>query len=394
VGRLVAGVGADYGDWLDGVVRSGGAGEVILFAEAFVDAAGYESGGRAFDLVRLAAEENGERDFRVLLIGVGDEPTDFRCWVVAGAGLAERGFVAAGIEAALGCAVENGSEHAFANFREDRSDVEVALYFRLKILNVFGSAGILQVVERAAIGERGRERDELERRDLNAFAEARHTSHATLGRGRHRERTRVLFRQVVAGEFAEAHEAGVLGNGVEAHANAELLEEIVVRVGERFSEVHVASAAIVNAEHGVARDDVFFERGDRDGRLDRGTRDEAVAERDFLIHDCENAAGVRIHGNDGAVVAAQAFDSGFADDGIVERADVSERGIGEGRNTAETRRAMNGRFTACRCGSGRNRSSHGYSGYGGEKSFCKVLQRRYLNLDVPDRRPHEEVVSF
>src|SRR5262249_55157663 len=157
---------------------------------------------------------------RVLLVGVGDEPADLRRWIVAGAGLAERGFVAAGIEAALRGAVENSGEHAFANFRQNRSDVEVALYLRLKILNVFRSSRILEVVERAAIRKRRCERDELERSDLDAFAEARHASNATLGRRRHRERARVLFRQVVAGEFAEAHEAGVLGNCIEAHANA------------------------------------------------------------------------------------------------------------------------------------------------------------------------------
>jgi len=206
----------------------------------------------------------------VLLVGVGDEPADLGSRIVAGACLAERCFVAAGIKAALGCAVENSGEHAFADFRKNRSDVEIALYLGLKILNVFGSAGILQIVERAAIGERGRERDKLEWRDLDAFAEAGHAGNAALGRRRHRERARVLFRQVVAGEFAEAHQAGVLGNGVKAHANAELFEKVVVGVGERFGEVHVASAAIVNAEHRVARDDVFFKGSDRDGRLDRG----------------------------------------------------------------------------------------------------------------------------
>src|SRR6202012_3049165 len=191
----------------------------------------------------------------------------------------------AGVEAALGRAVENSGEHAFANFRKNRSDVEIALYLGLKILDVFGSAGILQVVERAAVGERGCERDKLERSDLNAFAEAGHASDANLGRRRHRERTRMLFRQVVAGEFAEAEETSVLRNGVETHANAELLEEIVVGVSERFGEVHVPSVAIMNAEHGVARDDIFLEGSDSDCRLDRGARNEAIAESNFLIHD-------------------------------------------------------------------------------------------------------------
>src|ERR1700685_730500 len=200
----------------------------------------------------------------------------------------------------------------------------------------------------------------------------------------------MLFRQVVAGEFAEAEETGVLRNCVEPHANAELLEEIIVGVSERFGEIHVASVAIVNAEHCVARDDICVEGGDCDGRLDRGARDEAIAECDLLIHDGEDAAGIRIHGNDGAVVATETFDSGFANDGIVERTDVSERGIGESRDTADTRRGvMNGRFAGGGWWSSRNWSSHGYGGHSGEKSFGNLLQRRYLNPGGPDPRARE-----
>ena len=48
-----------------------------------------------------------------------------------------------------------------------------------------------------------------------------------------------------------------------------------------------------------------------DGGLDGGAGNVAVTEGNLLIHDRKNAAGVRIHGDHGAVVAAQRFDSGL-----------------------------------------------------------------------------------
>jgi hypothetical protein len=53
--RLVAGV--DYRYWLYGVVRRGR--EIVLFAQAAVDAAGYLGGYRADGLARAAAEQDG-----------------------------------------------------------------------------------------------------------------------------------------------------------------------------------------------------------------------------------------------------------------------------------------------------------------------------------------------
>src|SRR5271156_5727181 len=105
---------------------------------------------------------------------------------------------------------------------------------RNKGLKPGGSARVLQIVERTAIGERGGQRDQLQRRDLNSFTETGHTSDAAMDRRRHRERSRMLFRQVVAGELAEAEEAGVLRYRFKSHANAELLEEFVVGVRQGF----------------------------------------------------------------------------------------------------------------------------------------------------------------
>src|SRR3954452_3947295 len=119
----------------------------------------------------------------------------------------------------------------------------------------------------------------------------------------------MLFGQVVAGEFAESEQTGVLRDGCETHTNAELLEEFVIGVRERVGKVHVLVAA-ANLEHSVAGNDVLFQSGECNGRLDGGAGDVARAKSNLLIYDCENAAGIGIHGHDGAIVTAQAFDSG------------------------------------------------------------------------------------
>src|SRR5436305_14752557 len=119
----------------------------------------------------------------------------------------------------------------------------------------------------------------------------------------------MLFGQVVTGEFAETEQTGILRDGCKTHANTELLEEFVIGVRERIGEVHVLVAA-ANLEHGVASDDVLFQGGECDGRLDGGAGDVARAKSNLLIYDREHATSVGIDGDDGAIVAAQAFDSG------------------------------------------------------------------------------------
>src|SRR6266852_5351929 len=154
-------------------------------------------------------------------VGVGDEPAYAGSRVIAGSGFAERHFVAIAIEAALAGAVEYSGEHAFTNFRKNSGNVQIALNARREILNFLGGSRILQIVERAAICERGGKGSQLERRDLNAFAKAGHAGEAAMGGRLHRKRTGMLFREVVAGELTQAKKALVTGNGVEAHAAAE-----------------------------------------------------------------------------------------------------------------------------------------------------------------------------
>src|SRR6266851_67322 len=354
-----------------GTLGLGLGGKIVLFAEAAVDAAGDQGGGGADDLAGAAAEENGYRDLGMGFVSIGDEPADARSGIAAGSGLAQGHFVSASIEATLAGAVENRREHAFANFRKHGGDIQVALDARSKALDFISAARVLQIVERAAVRESSGERNQLERRDLNAFAIAGHTRDAATGGGLHGEGTRMLLGQIVAGKLAEAEEARVSGNGVEAHAAAQLFEKDVVGMGHGFGQIHVLAAA--DLEHGVAGDDIFFERGKRDGGLDGGARNVAVTESNFLIDDGEDAAGVGIHGDNSTVVAAQGVDRGGAHDGIVKGSNVRERGIGEGRDAAKTRDVMQ-RSSAPGSG-GRQRRSDRYSKNCGQENTTQWLHR-------------------
>src|SRR5216684_8966047 len=162
------------------------------------------------------------------LVGIGNEPADARSGIVARSGLAQGHFVSAAIEAALARAVENRREHAFADFRKHGGDVQIALDARSKALDFVGAARVLEIVERAAVREGSGKRSQLQRRDLNALAIAGHARDAAMRRRLHREGTRMLFRKIVAGKLAKTEETRVTGNGVEAHAAAQLFKEDVV----------------------------------------------------------------------------------------------------------------------------------------------------------------------
>src|SRR5260370_4467091 len=133
-------------------------------------------------------------------------------------------------------------------------------------------------------------------------------------------------------ELSDSQGGRVLGDSFKAHAAAELLKEGVVGVGHGLGEVHVLPGA--QLEHGVARDDVLFESSDGDGRLDRGARNVAVSESNFLIHGGKNATCVGFDGNNGAIVAAESFDGRFANDGIVKSGDVGAERISKSGNAA------------------------------------------------------------
>src|SRR6266404_9609596 len=302
-------------------------------------------------------------------IGVSDEPADARSGIVASSGFTQRHFVAAAIEAALASAIENRGQHAFANFRKNRRDIQIALYARREILNVIGSTRILQIVEGPAIRESRGDGSQLQRSDLNAFAKTGHARDATV-RGRlHRERTRMLFRQIVTGELAQPEQARVTRNGVKTHAAAQLFKKYVVGMRHRFRQIHVLAAT--HFKHGVAGNDIFFESSQRDSRFNGGARNIAGAESNLLIDDGENAAGVGINSYNGAIVAAKTFHGGGANDGIVKGADVGERGVSKSRDAAKARHAM--QRSSARSRRGRRRRYDRYSKDCGQENTSRLL---------------------
>src|SRR5258706_1871816 len=302
-------------------------------------------------------------------IGVSDEPADAGRGIVASSGFAQRHFVAAAIEAALPSAVENRGQHAFTNFRKNRGDIQIALHARREILNVIGSARILQIVEGPAIRKSRGDGNELQWRDLHSFAKTGHARNAAM-RGRlHRERTRMLFRQIVAGELTQTEQARVTRNGVKTHAAAQLLEKHVIGMRHRFRQIHVLAAA--HLEHSVASNDIFFEGSESDGGLNGGAWNIAVAESNLLIDDGENTAGVGINGYDRAVVAAKPFHGGGANNGIVKGADIGERGVSESRDAAKTRDAM--QRSSARSRRGRPRRCDRYTKDCGQENTSQLL---------------------
>src|SRR5215472_18540453 len=138
-------------------------------------------------------------------IRVGNEPTDLRrrSMIVARSRLADGQLVAAPVVARLASAVEHGGEHALADFREDRADVQFALHFWCEALNLFLAARILQIIESSTVCKGSGKRGKLQRRYLNSFAVTGHPRDSAVRRRRSGKRARVLLRQVVSSQFAE-----------------------------------------------------------------------------------------------------------------------------------------------------------------------------------------------
>src|ERR1700732_1366578 len=96
-------------------------------------------------------------------------------------------------------------------------------------------------------------------------------------------------------------------------------------MSHRFGQVHIPAAAYL--EHGIACDYVFFQGGEGDGWLDGGARNRAGRIGHFLIDDSEDAAGIRIHGDNRTVEVAERFDGGAADEWIVKIGNVTQCGV-------------------------------------------------------------------
>src|SRR6185369_916934 len=108
-------------------------------------------------------------------------------------------------------AILHGAGHAFSNFRDERADIELALYTRLKADDLIDRRGMLEVIERPAVGDGGNQRAELQRSHGNAFTKRTHLADAAktgveLTRG---ERAKVLTFNAVTGKLSQSELMGI-----------------------------------------------------------------------------------------------------------------------------------------------------------------------------------------
>jgi len=185
--------------------------EIILFPQLAVDVACNLSRGWPFHAPSIPTQQNRQRDSRMRLIGVTQEPADARRIhvIVAGARLSQRSLLAARVGAEPTCAIKHRGQHAFAHLGKNVGDVQVSLDARLEIVHFILRMGILQIVERATVCERRGLRRKLQRSYLNAFSKTGHPGHAAKGRRLCRERTRMLFGKIVTGQFPEPEQTPV-----------------------------------------------------------------------------------------------------------------------------------------------------------------------------------------
>src|SRR6266851_1236215 len=156
--------------------------EERVVVEAAIDVAG--------DFCRLGAEsgasalqEDYDDDAPDVSLGVGSEPSVAGSCPGAGSGLAQNFFLVEIHSQAASCAVAHCRGHAVRNFRNERSDVEVALYAWFEVGDFIRSGRMLQVVERATVSDGGNHGAQLERRHGNALSEGAHLAYtAELGR--------------------------------------------------------------------------------------------------------------------------------------------------------------------------------------------------------------------
>src|SRR5579884_358285 len=202
--------------------------KIVLFAQQAIHPARHLGGERALDARRIPADQDRHGNLRVRFVRVRDEPAHARLLVRAGPRLPRRKLVPARIVAALAGPVQNRREHSLAQFRKKRRNVELTLHARLEILALLFRLWILEVIQRSAIRERRSNRYELERRNLNSFAEAGHPRDPALGRRRAGERARAFLFQIVAREFPQSHQPRVARNRIKSHAAAQLFKKLVV----------------------------------------------------------------------------------------------------------------------------------------------------------------------
>src|SRR5882724_13628651 len=101
--------------------------KIVLLSQPAVVATGHLCRRRPFYAPRIPAQQNRQRDFRMLFVGECEEPADLR-WrsvIVASAGLPEWHFIPAAVETRFPGAIQNRRQQAFPDFRKDQRNVEV-----------------------------------------------------------------------------------------------------------------------------------------------------------------------------------------------------------------------------------------------------------------------------
>jgi hypothetical protein len=196
---------------------------------------------------------------------------------------------------------------------------------------------MLQVIEGAAVGDRGDQRAELQRGHRDALAEAAHASDAAGARAApDRDRRRGFRRGCCSRRVRRGRTGWSSGGRARSRAAAEGLEIEIVGVGQRLGEGQVVAAAEI--DRSVLGDDAFLKRGEGDGNLDGGAGLGAAAQGQLLVDHGENAAVAGVDRDDGAVHIAERIDRRRADDRI-----FAPRNIGRGWITLDkgvTRKAL------------------------------------------------------
>ena len=224
---------------------------------------------------------------------------------------------------AAGGAILHGAGHAFSDFRNQRADIKLALYARLKADDLIDRRGVLEVIKRASVGDGGNQRAELQRRHGNAFTKRAHLAYAAetgvelmIGEG-----AEMLAFNAVTGKLTESKLVRVIADLGKAEAASDGLKISVVGMRQRLGK---ASCARVRRARWILPGNNFFtEAGQRHGNLDSGTGLRAFTERQLLVDHGKNASAGGINGDDGAVHVAQRINSGLAHHGIFTFNDVA-----------------------------------------------------------------------
>ena len=235
-------------------------GVIILFFQVVVENARQFRGLGAIG--RSATFKENHRDqFSVRRIGIRTKPAEPRSIVRAGAGLSQDWkLFEVGEHRAPGAKLHHVG-HAKAHRRKQRSDVEFALHHWVEIRDFRWSLGMLQIIQRASIGDGGNQRSQLQRSHRNTLAEGTHASDSTLGlrqnmRGIDAE---LLARNVIAGQFSQAKHVGVVLDARKSEPATDSLKIKIVRVRQRIRQCHVIMTAQI--DRSIGGDEAFFQRG-------------------------------------------------------------------------------------------------------------------------------------